>query len=283
MKEIIAEVLQRSSLLALLCLAPCMIWESRAAESSEEGGQAAAETQASAPSPILSVVFDDPNQLFSAFPDGITLSDMQNNSELHNRDAATGVGGTARLEIGGGDREEASGEAPKEAPKAFVLLSNPDQGVKSALRVNGNKTVPGTSGLIRISPQGVESSMAALSSFKDGKIFLDGAFDIFFRYSEEPVPLEFRPFIFSAHGPGLHFVIHAHDETVIAFLNDPEEQQIFDTDLDGTADTERVDTTKANSVQFDSEKFQHLAVWFQTAEDGTVTMKGLLQAGNGFD
>jgi hypothetical protein len=79
----------------------------------------------------------------------------------------------------------------------------------------------------------------------------------------------------------LHFVIHAHEESVIAFLNDSQGQQVFDTDLDGTADAERVDTTKANSVQFDAEKFQHLAVWFQTAEDGTVTMKVFFKSGVG--
>ena len=277
MNEIIPEVLQRGLMLGVLCLAPWIISESQAAESPEEGGQAAAESEPSVPSPILSVVFDDPHQLFPAFPEGIAVADMQSNSDLHDKDVATGLGGAARLDIGGGDREEGSSDSPK----AFVLLSNPDEGVKSALRVNGNRTAPGTSGLIRITPEAVESSMAALSSFRDGKIFLDGGLDIFFRYSEDPAPLELKPFLFSSQGPGLHFVIHAHEESVIAFLNDSQGQQVFDTDLDGTADAERVDTTKTNSVQFDAEKFQHLAVWFQTAEDGTVTMKVFFKSGVG--
>jgi hypothetical protein len=274
MKEIVSNVLRGRSWLVMLCAVSWLTSEARAAESSDQGGQASKETQ---PSPILSVVFDDPNQLFASFSEGISLADMQNNSDLRDKEIATGTGGTAKLEIGGGDRDEGSGDPPK----AFAWLSNPDEGIKSALRVNGNKTVSGTSGAIRIKPAAEGNSMAAISQFKDGKIFLNGGIDMFFRYSEEPAPLDLAPFIFSSQGPGLHFAIHAADGSVIAFLNDPEGQQVFDTDLDGAADAERVDTVKVNSAQFNPEKFQHLAIWFQTADDGTVTMKIFFKMGAG--
>jgi hypothetical protein len=274
MKEIVSNVLRGRSWLVMLCAVSWLTSEARAAESSDQGGQASTETQ---PSPILSVVFDDPNQLFASFSEGISLADMQNNSDLRDKEIATGTGGTAKLEIGGGDRDEGSGDPPK----AFAWLSNPDEGIKSALRVNGNKTVSGTSGAIRIKPEAEGNSMAAISQFKDGAIFLNGGIDMFFRYSEEPAPLDLAPFIFSSQGPGLHFAIHAADGSVIAFLNDPEGQQVFDTDLDGAADAERVDTVKVNSAQFNPEKFQHLAIWFQTADDGTVTMKIFFKMGAG--
>ena len=290
----IFHVLQRGSSLILLwviCWLP--VADVRAAEARKGSGsrtnqatagdgKAAAtpnsQTQGSQASPILSVVFDDPNLLFSAYPEGISLSDVQNNPEIQKQDVATGVGASAKVEIGGGDWAEGSGEPPK----SFVLLPNPEEGIKSALRIIGNKVVPGTSGIVRITPQGVETSMASLSSFKDGKVFLNGGIDMFFRYSEEPpAQSNLMPYIFSSQGPGLHFVLHAHEESVIAFLNDSEGKQIFDTDLDGTADAERVDTASVNFAQFDPEKFQHLAVWFQTGEDGTVTMKVFFKAGTG--
>lgn len=277
MKEIIPHLLQRSSWLALLCAVSWPIFEGQAAEKSEQDGQAATETQPSGASPILSVVFDDPNQLFASFSEGISLADMQNNSDLQSKEVATGTGGTAKLEIGGGDRDEGGGDPPK----AFAWLSNPDEGINSALRVNGNKTISGTSGVVRIKPEAEGNAMAAISQFKDGKIFLNGGLDMFFRYSEEPAPLELAPFIFSSQGPGLHFAIHAADGSVIAFLNDSEGQQVFDTDVDGAADADRVDTAKVNPVQFDPEKFQHLAIWFQTTDDGTVTMKVFSKVGAG--
>lgn len=277
MKKTILDALQRGLSLSVLGAILWLVTDVRAAQDSADTGQAAAESQGSVATPILSVVFDDPNQLLSAFPEGISITDVRNQSEIGDKSVASGAGGSAKLEIGGGDWEEGSGEPPK----SFVLLANPDEGVTSALRVNGNKTVSGTSGVIRVKPEAAETSMAAISSFKDGKIFLNGGIDLFFRYSEEPPPVDLVPFIFSSQGPGLHFVIHAHDQSIIAFLNDSEGQQIFDTDLDGAGDVERVDTAKVNSVQLDPEKFQHLAVWFQTTDDGTVTMKVFFKAGTG--
>jgi hypothetical protein len=35
-----------------------------------------------------------------------------------------------------------------------------------------------------------------------------------------------------------------------------------------------------NVAEFDPEKFQHFAIWFKTAEDGTVTLKVFFKAGN---
>ena len=273
----ILEVLPRVSWLGKLMAALCLATNLHASEASAEEAQPAAGGQATAGSAILSVVFDDPQQLFAAFPDGVSREEMQKTSDLHDKHVATGTGGSAKLEIGGGDWVEGSGEAPK----AFVLLVNPDEGVKAALRINGNKSVPGTSGVARIIPDAAETSMAAISTFKDGKIFLNGGIDIFFRYSEEPPPVDLAPFLFSSQGPGLHFGIHAHEQSFAAFLNDSEGTQIFDKDLDGTPDAERVDTEKTNNAQLDPEKFQHLAVWFQTADDGTVTMKVFFKAGTG--
>lgn len=273
----ILEVLPRVSWLGKLAATLCLATNIHAAEASAEDGQPATGGQPTAGSAILSVVFDDPQQLFAAFPDGVSRAEMQDNTDLHDKHVATGTGGSAKLELGGGDWAEGSGEPPK----AFVLLTNPDEGVKSALRINGNKTIPGTSGIVRIKPDAAETSMAAISTFKDGKIFLNGGIDIFFRYSEEPPPVDLVPFLFSSQGPGLHFGIHAHEQSFTAFLNDSEGTQIFDKDLDGTPDTERVDTEKTNTAQLDPEKFQHLAVWFQTADDGTITMKVFFKAGTG--
>ena len=287
MKRTIFHFLQQGSSLGLLwvvcwLLAP----EARATDAHKAGGSqtnkpaAAPKVQEQGPpaAPILSLVFDDPNGVFGAYPEGISLADAQTNAEIKNQEIATGVGGTAKLEFGDGD----FGEGGEEPPKSFALLSDPEEGIKSALRLNGNKLVPGTSGIARITPQGVETSLAALSSFKDGKVFLDGGIDLFLRYAEEPpAQANLQPDIFSSRGPGLHFTVYAHQGTVIAFLNDPEGQLIFDTDLDGTGDAARVDSTLVNPAEFDPEKFQHLAVWFQTTEDGTVTLKVFFKPGTG--
>ena len=70
-------------------------------------------------------------------------------------------------------------------------------------------------------------------------------------------------------------------EASVARLDDEKGELIFDTDLDGAADAVRVNTTFVNSAEFDPEKFQHLAVWFQTGEDGTVTLKVFFKEGAG--
>jgi hypothetical protein len=272
MKKTILDALLR----ALPPSVPAVILCFAAGASVAQDGQTAAESQAAVASPILSVVFDDPNQLFSAYPDGISLLDVRNDSGIQEKTVATGMGGSGKIEIRG-ESEEGAGEPPK----TFVLLSSPDEGIKSALRITADKTVPGISAVIRIKPETEETSMASISTFKDGKIFLNGGIDFFLRYSEEPPPSDLVPFVFSSQGPGLHFGIHAHDQSIVAFLNDSEGQQVFDTDLDGAGDAERVDTIKVNSAQLDPQKFQHLAIWFQTAEDGTVTMKVFFKGGPG--
>ena len=291
MKKKNFHTLQRVSSLGLLwviCWLPAA--GVRAAEAREGSGSpanhaTASDGQAAAISnlqkqspgaPILSVVFDDPNGLFSTYPEGISLLDMRNDPKIQSQDVATGVGASTKVEIGDGDWVEESGEPQK----SFLLLSNPAEGIKSALRLNGNKLVPGTSGIVRITPQDVETSMASLSSFKDGMVFLNGGLDMFFRYSEEtPSQSNLMPDIFGSQGPGLHFIVYAHEGSVIAFLNNEKGELIFDTDLDGAADAARVDTTFVNPAEFDPEKFQHLAVWFQTEEDGTVTLKVFFKVG----
>jgi hypothetical protein len=276
MKNEIRDVLQRSPFLSLLAGILWFATDAYAAQEPSADSQAAAQTQASVASPILSVTFDDPNQLFSAYPDGVSLLDARKNSEVQEKTVATGTGASAKIEING-DWDEGAGEPPK----CFVLLSNPDEGIKSALRIAADKSVQGISAIIKIRPEADETSMASLSTFKDVKIFLNGGIDMFFRYSEEPAASDLVPFVFSSQGAGLHFGIHAHDQSIAAFLNDSEGQKVFDTDLDGAGDAERVDTVKVNLAPLDPQKFQHLAVWFQTAEDGTVTMKVFFKPGAG--
>ena len=258
--------------LSLLLTVSTVIGEDRTNSSA-----ASPQTERAATGPILSVVFDDPNQLFLDHPDGLSLLDFRNSSDIESENVATGVGGLVHIQVNSGDGQWSEDGDP---PKAFALLSKPDEGVNSALRIVGNKGVPGTSGVVRIVPQGAETSMGAMSSFNEGKIFLNGGIDLFFRYSEEPPSMDLMPFIFSSQG-GLHFVIHADQKSVIAILNDPQERQIFDTDLDGSADAARVESALVNQILLDPERFQHLAIWFQTAEDGTITMKVFCKAGAG--
>ncbi len=268
--------LHRTSL-RLLCLGLLLAVDPLMAQETASGGATSEQAQGTTAAPILSVVFDDPNHLFLEHPEGMSRLDFSNNSEIETKEVATGVGGAAHIKVNDGDGEWAESQDP---PKSFVLLSNPDEGVNSALRIVGNKSVPGTSGILRIVPQGIETSMAAISSSKDGKIILNGGIDIFLRYSEEPSSLDLMPFIFSSQG-GLHFVVHADQKSVIAMLYDQEERSIFDTDLDGSADAAKVESSLVNQAEFDPEKFQHLAIWFQTAEDGTVTMKVFSKVGSG--
>jgi hypothetical protein len=272
MKKTILDALLRALSPSVLALILCCVADASAGQD----GEAAGASQTSVASPILSMVFDDPNQLFATYPDGISLFDVRNDSAIQEKTVATGTGGSGKIEISG-EWEEGAGEPPK----TFALLSSPDEGVKSALRITADKTVPGISAVIRIKPQTEESSMAAISTFKDGKVFLNGGIDLFLRYSEEPPPSDLVPFIFSSQGAGLHFGIQAHDQSIVAFLNDSEGQQVFDTDLDGAGDAERVDTIKVNPAQLDPQKFQHLAIWFQTADDGTVTVKVFFKTGPG--
>jgi hypothetical protein len=246
-------------------------------EDSTNSSAASSQTERAATGPILSVVFDDPNRLFLDHPDGLSLLDFRNSSDIESENAATAVGGLVHIKVNSGDGQWSEDGDP---PKAFVLLSKPDEGVNSALRIVGNKGVPGTSGVVRIVPQGAETSMGAMSSFNERKIFLNGGIDLFFRYSEEPPSMDLMPFIFSSQG-GLHFVIHADQKSVIAILNDPQERQIFDTDLDGSADAARVESALVNQILLDPERFHHLAIWFQTAEDGTITMKVFCKGGAG--
>ena len=129
--------------------------------SAGQDGEAAGASQASVASPILSMVFDDPNQLFSTYPDGISLLDARNDSAIQEKTVATGTGGSGKIEISG-EWEEGAGEPQK----TFVLLSSPDEGIKSALRITADKTVPGIRAVIRIKPETEEGSMASISTFK---------------------------------------------------------------------------------------------------------------------
>jgi hypothetical protein len=281
MKKMNFHVFQTAPSLSLLGIA-CCLWAAEVRAAGREGSTSHANeppagvTKSPPASPILSVVFDDPNSLFSAYPEGISLSDIRHDPEIQKQDVATGVGASTKAEIGGGDWLEDS----VEPPKSLLLLSRPAEGIKSALRLNGNKLVPGTSGSVRITPQGVETSLASLSTFQDKKVFLNGGIDLFFRYSEEPQS-NLLPGIFGSQGPGLHLTVEAHEGTVIAILDDEKNELVFDTDLDGAADAERVTTTFVNPGYFDPERFQHLAIWFHTREDGTVTLKVFFKVGAG--
>ena len=109
MKRTILEVLPRVSSLGMLAVILCSGDQHSCRRKSDRPlpeGQ-------TADSPILSVVFDDPLQVFAAFPDGISREEIQNVSDVHEKEVATGTGGSAKLEVAGGDWNEAAASCPR--------------------------------------------------------------------------------------------------------------------------------------------------------------------------
>ena len=70
-------------------------------------------------------------------------------------------------------------------------------------------------------------------------------------------------------------------ETLVASFSDEENGTIFDTDLDGTADAARAKTSFVKATPIESDAVYHLALSFETSDEGIVTVRVFLKAGNG--
>ena len=211
--------------------------------------------------PILSLTFDDPNGTALTVPDA---------------EIASGAGGKAQLRLEKSDWTEGSTQ------KIFQVIADSAMGTKSFLRlVDDKQQVPGTRGFI-ITPSGIDTSLAALARIENGKFVINGAFDMFFRYNEEiPSQQALVPNLVSIGGIGLRLIVESDAETIVANLVDEKDETIFDTDLDGATDATRVKTSFVKTAPIDPEVVYHLAVSFETTEDGVVTLKVFLKAGHG--
>jgi len=228
---------------------------------------------------ILSLTFDDPNGVFAPYPEGISLRETQNAGTIDKVGIASGIGGKAQLRIESGDWVEGTVEQP---PNSFQFISDSAAGTKGFLRLINNKQVPGTRGVVVITPNGVETSLASLSQIESGKLVLNGSLDLFFRYNEEnPSQQELVPHLLSVMGDGIRLIVESDEGSIAALLSDGKDETIFDTDLDGTADASRVKTSLVKPAPVDAEAVYHLAVSFQTADTGVVTVRVFLKAGNG--
>jgi hypothetical protein len=227
---------------------------------------------------ILSLTFDDPSGVFAAYPEGISLRETQNTGTISETGIASGVGGKAQLRIEGGDWVEGK----VEPPKSFQLIADPVMGTKGFLRLINNKQVPGTRGVVVITPNAIETSPASLSQIENGKVVFDGGLDLFFRYNEEnPSQQELVPNLFSVVGDGIRLIVEADGGSIAATFSDGKDEAVFDTDLDGAADASRVKTQMVTAAPIEPETAYHLAISLQTADTGVVTAKVFLKAGNG--
>jgi hypothetical protein len=227
--------------------------------------------------PILSLTFDDPNSVLSAFPEGISLTELQSTNALRDANIASGSGGEAQLTIGG----EELPEGVTESPRAFQIITDTTMGTKAFLRLIYDREIPADRNLV-IRPSGFETSLASLSQIENGKVVINGGLDMFFRYSEEgPSQPELLPNLLSTGGNGLRLIVESDEGSIAANLFVDQEEAIFDTDLDDTPDTNKVKTTFAKAAPIDPEAPYHLAVSFGTDEAGVVTLKVFLKNGNG--
>jgi hypothetical protein len=211
--------------------------------------------------PILSLTFDDPEGTALTVPDA---------------EVASGTGGKAQLLLEKADWVEGS------AQNVFQVIREPVMGTKGFLRLINDKQVPGQRGFV-ITPTGIDTSLAAFSQIENGKVVLNGAIDMFFRYNEEvPSQQELVPhLLYIGGGDGLRLVVEADAGTVAATLVDEKDETVFDTDLDGVADATKAKTSFVNAVPIDPETAYHLAVAFETSKVGVVTAKVFLKAGHG--
>ena len=228
--------------------------------------------------PILSLTFDDPKDLFAAYAEGISLVDIQATPMIRETEIASGVGGIGRLKVDSTELVEGAGEPPTR----FQLIRDTVMGTKAFLRLINDKRAPGTAGSTVITPSGFDSSLASFAQFDNGSVALNGGLDLFFRYTEEnPSQPELVPNLFSAVGDGIRLFVESDGKGVNALFTNDKDGDLFDTDLDGKADAHRVMTSPVNPGQIDSEAVYHLAVSFQTADTGVVTVKVFLQSGYG--
>ena len=226
--------------------------------------------------PILDIKFEDPNAVLSGFPEGVSLAEIAT-PPLKDTAISAGVGGSAFVHIDSAEWIEAG-----PPPKTIQKITESTLGMAGLLRLVNETHMPGTKGMVRIVPEGPHTSLASFSRVEGGKVLLDGGFDLFFRYEEDPPTQPFQvPNLLSAQG-GLNFLIEADGKGgLVAVLSDPKDEMIFDTNLDGTADEKRVETAPATAVPIEPGSFYHLGVLFRPAADGTITMKAFLKTGTG--
>ena len=213
--------------------------------------------------PILSLIFDDPNRT------AITV---------HDTEVASGTGGKAQLEVEGvqgSDWTEGSAQI-------FQVIEDSVMGTRAFIRLVNDKQVEG-GGMFRITPDGIENSLASLSQIENGKHLFNGALDMFFRYNEDlPSQQELVPnLLFIGRSGGLKLIVESDAGTIAAILEDEKGETVFDTDLDGVADATRAKTTFVKGVPIDPEVVYHLAVSFETTDDGVVTVKVFFKTGHG--
>jgi hypothetical protein len=227
--------------------------------------------------PILSLTFDDPNGVFKGYPEGISLPDTQSTATISEAEIASGFGGKVRLMIDSTEWVEGTAEPPK----SFQLVADPVMGPKAFLRLINDKQVPGTRGFVVITPDGIETSLGALSQNEKGKVVLNGGLDLFFRCHEDDPQQEILPHLLWIGGDGLRLVVESDAGTLAASFSDEENGTIFDTDLDGTADAAMAKTSFVKATPIESDAVYHLALAFETSDAGIVTVKVFLKAGNG--
>jgi hypothetical protein len=218
-------------------------------------------TMASRAEPVLSLIFNDP---------------AGQAADVRDVSVASGTGGEARVRL-----EESDWVDPAQAQKSFQIVHDSAMGTNAFLRLIRDKENPGTRG-VRITPVGPEASLAAISRYADGKVIFNGGLDMFFRYSEElPSQQELFPNLLSIGGDRLRLIVEADSGTVIAVIGDEKRTTSFDTDLDGTADAHRVSTSFVKAAPIDAEAPYHLALAFETADNGVTTLKVFLKPGTG--
>ena len=227
--------------------------------------------------PILSLTLDDPQGVLTPFPEGISVTEITSIPKLRSSPVSSGVGGSVYV-----DMDTAEWKEGTETPKTVKLVKETAAGPKSFLRIVNEAQALGTKGTIRIVPDNIGTSLAALSRVENGKVLFDGGFDMFFRYEEDPPRKPFQcPNIIHAQG-GIDLVIESDVRGgITATLWDHKKEAIFDTDLDGSANADRVEANLVNSGVIDPGVLYHMAAVFRSAPDGTVTFKIFLKTGDG--
>ncbi len=240
--------------------------------------------------PVLDLTFDDPDVVLGAYSEGASRTEYQADPKLERLPVSSGSGGEAFL------REDTSNWDAETVlpPRIFQVVTDPVVWAKPFVRLTSHRLQreddesPGTGGRLEIVPEGQETSFAGFAEVKDGKIFLNGAFDVFFRYEEKravaSVPV---PHLISLIGDGrLRMFVESDSEGLMAArilaekAHEDDDNVVFDTDLDGEADEARAETTLVNAVPIGTDPY-HLAVTFQTDDEGTVTVRVYVKQGSG--
>jgi hypothetical protein len=225
---------------------------------------------------ILSLTFDDPNGALASYPDGISVVDFRGDPMIGESAIASGFGGKAQVKVESGEWAEDGSEPPK----TLQLMTDSAMETKAFVRLLNNKQFAEMRGNVIATPDGRETSLASLSHLENGKLILNGGLDMFFRYSEEnPSQQELVPNLLSLMGDGIRIIVESDGGTIVASFSDGKDEASFDTDLDGTADASRVQTSSVKAAPIDPDTAYHLAISFQTAETGVITAKVFVKPG----